>query len=217
VRKDTKVRKLSVLQDSGDYNTRNMEGGVSVETREFMLWYGLNRRAKHKYSYSDKCYANTTVSGKFKNYNYFVVWAKEQTGFHEKGWCLDKDILCWGGDKVYSESTCVFIPISINSFLTFSHKSKNLSGYTGVSWQSTYTKSKGKFIVSCAMLDGKNKTLGRTDDAYQGYLLYRQCKVQLAVTLAEKYKDRLDERVYKFLCDFDKHIDTYGIFAKEEE
>lgn len=123
---------------------------------------------------------------------------------------MDKDILS-GEEKSYSEQTCVFIPIVINSFLTFSRRGGAKSGYVGVTWHEGYTKSHGKYIVSCAQLNGKNKTLGRTHCPLEGYKLYRKEKVRLAKVLAERYKGEVDGRVYTYLVNFMEHIDNLAI------
>lgn len=210
IRSDYRERLPSTSVD-GKYNkVYKGSGGKNLQTKEGCLHTNMCSRVKSQHTgKGDLCYTGVSLSDNFKDYNYFVEWCRQQTGFHTKGWVLDKDILS-KEDKIYSEDTCVFIPIVINSFLTFRRR-KSKSGYAGVSWQKSYTKSGGKYIVSCAQLDGKNKTLGRTDCPKEGYQLYRKEKVRLAKVLAASYKGLVDHRVYEYLDNFEEYIDDLAI------
>lgn len=174
--------------------------------KEYMYWRGMVSRCAKPYKTVHNTYTDVTMSEYFKDYNNFVKWCKEQKGFNEIGWVLDKDFLCVSEDvKVYSEYTCVFLPVSINSFLTT--KRTGVRYYTGVSFQ----KDCGKFIVSCAQLNGKNKTLARVVDPEKGYYIYRDEKVRLARILYETYGNSLDDRVSEMLYNFDKWVDLFTV------
>ena len=88
-----------------------------VHTKEYDLWTGMLQRC---YSTTLKkkrtTYEGCEVSDNFKSYEYFYEWCHKQVGFSNKDWQLDKDLLI-KGNKVYSESTCVFIPKFLNSLL----------------------------------------------------------------------------------------------------
>ena len=211
MRKDYRERLPALLVEGNYTKTYKADCGRRLQYKEYSIYSNMYNRVYSKArQLDDPCYEKTMISDNFKDYNYFAAWCQNQKGFHNKGWVLDKDILS-GEEKSYSEQTCVFIPIIVNSFLTFSHRATSTSGYAGVSWQRSYTKTKGKYIVSCAQLDGKNKTLGRTDCPLEGYKLYREEKVRLAKVLAEKFKGSVDERVYTYLNNFDEHIDKLAI------
>jgi len=218
MRKDHRVRKLSELRIDGNYTKSYKEGGKNYKTKEYSYFHKMSVRCNNEKTQQHRPnYLEVVLDNRFKSYNYFVEWARHQVGFNEEGWSLDKDIGCHlldKGKKIYSPETCMFIPATLNSFLTFRKGAKNVTGYAGVSWQSTYTKSGGKFIVSCAELNGKNKTLGRTDTAEEGYQLYRAHKIKLAKILADTYRGQVDERAIYYLDNFDKYIDDLAIFNK---
>ena len=121
-----------------------------VLTKEYDLWQSMLQRCysdsfKKKYPTYEGC----AVSDKFKSYEYFYEWCNKQIGFDNEGWHLDKDLLV-KGNKVYSESTCVFIPNEINTLLTKSTASRG-EYLIGVCWHkrdkvfmATVSKSKGK-------------------------------------------------------------------------
>ena len=212
MRKDHRKRMLAILSEGGTYTKYYFDGtGKRQSCLEYSIYHKIKMRTSNiKTQEHRPTYKGCLISDNFRDYDYFVNWCRCQKGFNIDGWVLDKDILS-GEHKIYSESTCVFIPTLLNSFLTFSKRVNSISGYAGVSWQGSYSKNVGKFIVSCAQLDGKNKTLGRTDCPLEGYGLYRKEKIRLAKVLAERYKGVVDNRVYSYLVNFDKYIDKLAI------
>lgn len=212
MRKDYRKRPLAVSVDNVNYSRQYIdEEGKSQSCLEYAIHHKiLMRTGNLKTQEHRPTYKGIRVSNNFLDYNYFVNWCRSQIGFATEGWVLDKDILS-GKDKIYSEETCVFIPMCVNSFLTFSKRVNSTSGYAGVSWQKSYTKSGGKYIASCAQLNGKNKTLGRTTCPKEGYKLYRKEKVRLAKVLAASYKGLVDPRVHEYLNNFEKYIDDLAI------
>lgn len=216
MRKDHRVRQKAVKLESGDYSKSYRETGKRYLTKEYSFWHNLydrvNCKARHA---ADPKYIGCTLG--FDSYNSFAEWCSNQIGFDEEGWVLDKDILCHmkSKEKIYSPETCVFVPVSINAFLTF-RSNKNTTGYSGVS----AIKSQGysaNFMACCTNLNGKNTTLGRTYTAEEAYLLYRKHKVNLAKQLVDKYKGRVDEKVITYLDNFDEYIDDLAIFNKGEK
>lgn len=166
---------------------------------EYSYYYSMITRATNpKYKERFPTYKDVVVEGKISEYNYFVEWSRQQKGFGNLDWVLDKDILV-PHNKIYSEDTCVFVPNIVNSFFTFI-KTSNCNEYPyGVSW----CESEKKFKVYCAQLNGKNKTLGRFNTPEEAAQAYRAFKNNLAVELAKKYESQLDERVTKALYNFD--------------
>lgn len=213
MRKDHRVRELAVKDTEGNYSRQYNVDGKRYLTKEYSIWRNMfcrvNSPSRHL---SDPNYKGCELG--FESYNSFAEWCRDQTGFDKEGWVLDKDIVC---DylaltvKTYSSDTCVFIPIVINSFLTFSKRRTNTSGYTGVS-KITSSEYKSNFMACCTNLNGVNTTLGRTDTAEESYKLYRKHKIKLAKVLADTYRGEVDPRVTYYLENFEKHIDDLAIF-----
>ena len=63
----------------------------------------------------EQTYVGST--NQFSNWESFVTWHMNQTGYGNLDYQLDSDILMKDGKKVYSENTCLLIPSKLNKFL----------------------------------------------------------------------------------------------------
>lgn len=213
MRKDSRDLPLAIELHDGVYQRTYYDSdGKQQPTKEYLYWHKINTRCKSHYHKSRPSYIGYNVAGDFKDYNKFVQWCRKTPEFFNKGYVLDKDLLCKTKGKFeYSEDTCVFIPLEINSFLTLNKS--NVKCYTGVSFQ----VSCGRYIVSCSQLNGKNKTLARVACPVKGYEIYKAEKVRLAKVLADKYKDQVDGRVIEILSNFENYIDLFTVNPTNKE
>ena len=171
-------------------------------TKEYTLWQSMLRRC-----YSDTCknkrptYEGCQVSENFKSYEYFYEWCQSQVGFGNEDWHLDKDLLT-KGNKVYSENTCVFIPSEINTVLV---KSDKIRGEypIGVHWSNT---SKA-FIARVSKNKGKREYLGLFNTEIEAFNAYKEAKEVFVKEQANKWKDKIDERAYEALMNYEVNID----------
>ena len=102
----------------GAYSSRfiNEHGNVK-ESREYKKWRNMLERCYHLNNYNSRpSYEGCTVDEKWHNFQNFAEWYVKQIG-HDKGWHVDKDLLI-KGNKVYSENTCILLPIELNTMLT---------------------------------------------------------------------------------------------------
>ena len=160
-----------------------------------------------KRCYSDTCkkkqptYEGCEVSDNFKSYEYFYEWCNEQIGFNNEGWHLDKDLLV-KGNKVYSESTCVFIPAEVNALLT---KCTNSRGehLIGVYW---YKRDKA-FVARVNKSKGGREWLGSFNTEIEAFNAYKTTKESFIKEQAEKYKSQIDERAYNALMNYEVSSD----------
>lgn len=172
-----------------------------VLTKEYELWSNMLKRC-----YSDSAkkkqptYIGCEVSDKFKSYEYFYEWCHSQIGFTNKGWQLDKDLLI-KGNKIYSESTCVFIPREINQTLTKRTTSRG-EYLIGVYW----SKRDKAFVAMVCKNKGKQEYLGLFKTEIEAFNAYKHAKESFVKEQAEKWKGKIDNRAYKALMDYEVDI-----------
>ena len=116
---------------------------------------------------------------------------------NENPFHLDKDLLikC---NKVYSESTCVFLPQEVNSLLT---KRTSLRGnhLIGVYWGKTHKA----FIALVNKNKGKQEHLGYFKTEIEAFNAYKQAKEDFVKEQANKWKSQIDERAYNALMSYE--------------
>ena len=174
-------------------------------TNEYMLWHSMLVRC-----YSDKSkkkhptYEGCEVSDNFKNYEYFYEWCHNQIGFGNDGngnpFQLDKDLLI-KGNKVYNESTCVFIPAEVNTLLVKSTASRG-ECLIGVSWH----KRDKVFMATVSKNKGKQEFLGYFKTEIEAFNAYKTAKESFVKEQANKFKSQIDERAYKALMNYTVEI-----------
>lgn len=87
-------------------------------TKTYQIWDGMLSRCynivnDHYPMYGAK---GTTVCVEWHEFQPFAVWYEAQ--YKEEGWHLDKDILSQNNVKIYSPTTCVVVPPSVNAFFS---------------------------------------------------------------------------------------------------
>ena len=175
--------------------------------KEYNLWQALLSRCYcDKFHVKCPTYKDCSVSDNFKYYPYFKEWCNNQIGFNvldDKGnyFELDKDLLI-KGNKVYSEDTCCFIPREINVALIYNQTKKG-NHPIGVS----YSKINNKFVVYVKKGEGSREYLGYFEDASVAFLAYKASKEAYLKELANKWKDKIDLRVYEALIGWEINID----------
>ena len=177
----------------------------AVKTKEHDLWRSMLAR-----SYTDRnlklkpAYVGCTVSDNFKNYTYFYEWCNSQIGFkkydeNNRMFALDKDLL-QKGNKIYSENTCVFVPMEINNLIV---KSDSLRGDLPVGVM--YDKARDKF-QSQMWVNNKRMFLGRFNTAEEAFFKYKESKEQHIKTVANKWKGLIDYKAYEALINYEVEI-----------
>ncbi len=168
-----------------------------IKTKPYKYWEGmLGRCYSDKYLKTRPSYKDCTVSENFKYFPYFKEWCNKQIGFNEDGWQLDKDIL-FKGNRIYSEDMCCFVPSEINN-LVVQQKSVRGSLPIGVG------KVKGcrSYIATLG-----NMHLGCFDTPEEAFNAYKQAKEDYIKEVANKWKDKIDHRVYDALVKWEINID----------
>ena len=176
-----------------------------VITKEYDLWHSMLRRC---YSNTSKkknpTYEGCEVSDKFKYYEYFYEWCHKQIGFGVDGngnsFQLDKDLLI-KGNRVYSESTCIFIPAEINSLLVKCTASRG-EHLIGVHW----SKTNKAFVAQVNKGKGKRENLGYFNTELEAFNAYKIAKESFIKEQAEKWKSQIDVRAYEALMKYTVNI-----------
>ena len=168
-----------------------------VITKEYELWKNMLQRC-YSDAYRNKrpTYEGCKVSDSFKSYEYFYEWCNSQFGFNNKDWHLDKDLLV-KGNKVYSESTCVFIPAEVNALLT---KCTNSRGehLIGVYW----CKRDKAFVARVNKSKGGSEYLGLFNTEIEAFKAYKKAKESFVKEQANKWKSQIDPRAYNALMNY---------------
>ena len=169
--------------------------------REYSIWSGVRQRCYNEnIRHLNPSYQEVEMSENFKRYSYFKEWCNKQIGFDQDGWHLDKDILS-KDNKVYSEDTCCFVPPEINSLIT---KADRIRGKYPIGIYED--KQAGKFKVRISV-EGKQKHIGRYYCEKEAFYAYKEAKEAHIKSLAEKWKDQIDPRVYGALMKWEINID----------
>ena len=147
----------------------------------YQTWLDMIKRCyKPKDDMTAKTYKDITVCKEWYNYQNFAKWFDEN---YIEGFELDKDFKVLG-NKVYSPTTCVFLPAEINGFLT-----------GGLKRGIHFCNSKGKWVAQCqngeVTSGGKKRQtyLGVFDNELSALNAYKTFKLDKLRVLREKYID----------------------------
>ena len=171
----------------------------------YTVWYSMLQRCHNSKIHKQKpTYSGCAISDNFKSLTYFLDWAKQQVGHNSidgegRKFNLDKDILI-KGNKIYSENTCVFVPMEINNLILNSRATRG-EFPVGVH----YEKSRNKFQAYIRK-NGKRVYLGRYNSEVDAFKAYKTAKESYIKELADKWKDKIDPRVYEALLNYQVEI-----------
>lgn len=166
------------------------------------VWSSMIQRCyDEKVHNVESTYLGCEVCKEWLNFSSFYSWFK--ANYYElenEKVQLDKDILI-KDNKIYSPSTCCFVPHTINSLFTKCNKNR---GFTpiGVSW----IKRDRVYRAQCN--DGyKNRVgLGDYHDPITAFNAYKIFKEKIIKRMADKYKTFLREDVYLALYNYKVEI-----------
>lgn len=205
-----RVRDGSVvdLLAKSNYNVGYIGYGYDPKCAEsrklFKIWSGLVQRCFDPlWKTRHKCYELTTCSEDFLCAANFITWSKSQIGYNSideygKPFALDKDILL-KGNTVYSPYTCVFVPREINNLILSNGKVRGKLPI-GV------TKTKEGKLRARVSINNKEVALGVFETSNEAFQAYKEAKERHIKEVANKWKDRIDQRVYYALMKYEVKI-----------
>lgn len=150
-------------------------------------WQGMLRRCYSSKSQAKRpTYAGVLVCNEWHSFMSFRAWWMEN---QVDGWDLDKDIL--SSSKIYSPSTCIFVPPWLNGFAN-SQASSRGKWLIGVHLH----KRLGRFCAMCRnVLSGRQEHLGYFDTEMDAHLAWLERKIEIALELKPRM-DEVDVRIY---------------------
>lgn len=174
------------------YPTKEVVDGKWRDTKCYQTWSCMMRRCTDKkYQQRQPTYIGCSVCDGWKDFDKFYEWFKEH---YREGFQLDKDIL-YQDNKLYSPSTCVFVPQYINLLLVKRDVSRG-DYPIGVHFK----KQRNKFTAQLA-INGKKKHIGCFTCPFEAHKAYCEAKyayIKETASNALKIGD-IDDRTYDAL------------------
>lgn len=196
--------KDSEIHDTSKYGIMDLPKSVGRGDKRDPLYYKwkdvMQRCYNPKRKVGSPTYEDCTSSETFRYFSKFKSWYYSQIGCDQGDWHLDKDILV-KGNKIYSEDTCCIVPPEINCAVT---KNKSVRGQfpQGVIYNCTKTRYRARI-----QRGDKCESLGTYDTPEEVFYAYKPVKEAYIKSLAEKWKDEIDPRVYDALMAWEISID----------
>jgi hypothetical protein len=169
---------------TGEYDSSNSHDA-------YRLWLGILGRCYTENTHKSKSYfGKCTVCDEWKNFQNFAKW------YNENWYCvdnepmsIDKDILR-PKNTVYSPDNCIIIPMSINLLFVRSYDKLNRDLPMGVykwgnKYEARYKNTVGVFETP--------------EEAHSAYIFAKRANINSVI---EGYKNRLPEKVYNALCNY---------------
>ena len=169
-------------------------------TPQYGCWFNmLTRCYNDKYISKKPTYAQCFVVREWHNFQVFAKWYDENCPLSKEDYHLDKDYTVIGNKK-YSPETCVFIPASVNSFMTDNQACRgNLN--IGV----MIRKDSGAIRAECSDPFGMGRDyLGQYPSEELAHVAWRRRKSQYCDELISKYESEKVKRAisnYKYALD----------------
>ena len=166
----------------------------------------LQRCYDKKYQSKKPTYIGCTVCEEWHNFQNFAKWYEEN--YYEvdsETMHLDKDIL-YKGNKIYSPSTCIFVPNRINTLFTKSNLTRGKYPI-GVN----IDNKTHKFRARCSIFDNINKkvirvTLGSYNNEIEAFQCYKRFKENYIKEVAEEYKNLIPTKLYEAMYKYEVEI-----------
>lgn len=186
----------------------------NTKTKACQLWENIKNRCEYLPKMDEKRfgkYQGADACEEWKDFQNFAQWFEDvqNSGYYEKGWQLDKDLLV-KGNKIYSPETCVFLPEEVNKALNTKSRTRGELPL-GMCYGGTRANRKSHIQVyfNCKYPEFTAKIyLPNSHENIQfGFMFYKNAREKYIRFLAEKYKNELDPRAYNALKNYEVMFD----------
>lgn len=181
----------------------DVESSVFLEDGSIMpsynIWHDMLKRCYSEMLHKkEPAYIGCSVCDEWKRFSIFKDWFEEN---YVEGYALDKDILI-KGNKIYSPTTCCFIPRELNSLLTNrrNHRGECPIGVTKASKSNNYE--------AALFINGERVYLGTFKSKEEAFEAYKVAKEAHIKEVAQKYyyDGKISERVRDALIKYKVEI-----------
>lgn len=177
------------------------------DKKAYNLWYEMLRRTINNKNLPPRSvsYKDVTVCSEWLCFQNFAKWYYDQS-YHncrdDKGrhYHLDKDLLV-KGNRNYSPDKCCLLPQDVNLLIV-----KNNANRGELPLGVHAHKPSDKFIVQMNRY-GKLHHVGLYETAEEAFLAYKKAKEIHIKEVAEKWKGKIDVKVYQALINYEVCID----------
>lgn len=163
------------MKKTREYGVNDLPGHCKKKSggSAYSTWLAMLARC---YSGRYKAYEGCTVCEDWLLFSNFKRFYDE---FWRDGFELDKDILI-PGNKVYSPSTCIYVPRKINGFV-ISNSSRMGEYPTGV-----YYNKRDKAFIATIMDGRKSRYIGSFDNPMSAHMAWHARKVEQTIALKKE-------------------------------
>lgn len=187
-------------------NHKSLRYGVGINDVEddvrsdaYNTWAGmLDRCCSGRSRYTT--YKDCIVCEEWLIYSNFRRWFNNTKNGYKKGFHLDKDILV-KGNKVYSPTTCCFVPPHLNEIIV---NNKSARGEYPLGVRLTKARRYAAYIYR----NGKQRHLGVFDTLGEAFAAYKSAKEAYIKEIATEYFSRgeITKYVYNALMRYEVEI-----------
>lgn len=181
-------------------NTSSKINGVKKDS--YKVWYSMMQRCYKECFDKKPTYLQCFVCDEWLLYENFEKWYNDNFyKIDDEQMMLDKDILL-KNNFLYCPELCVFVPQTINKI--FTKRQLHRGNYPiGVH----YDKKSNKFVAACNSGGRRQiKHLGYYNNPNDAFLSYKQYKEQYIKNTADKYKDKIPNKLYEAMYKYEVKI-----------
>jgi hypothetical protein len=174
------------------------EGKFKTQGTVYTAWCNMIKRCYSNYNThkNRKSYSICTVDEQWYNFQNFAQWWEDNYYKINEVLHIDKDILIHN-NKIYSPNTCLLVPATINELFVKVNKRtlKNLPIGVGIT-----NRGINKYVGSFTINGKKQSKCFPTKE--ESFIFYKNNKESYIKIIAEKYKNKIPEKVYRALINY---------------